>query len=258
MHRYSSRNARFIPQRTFAVVVVHAVFHKARLSSRHARAFPCSFHHDAVFHNARLSSRHARCVPQSTVEFPINITRLQFSSCMLCSTMHDCRFCHDAVFHNVLLQFSSHTPCSTMHGWVLVMTLCSIMYRWSSRHDAVFLNTRLSSRHACCVTQCTVASFVMYAVYHNAQLSCRHARCVARCTVEFSFQNARLQFSSCTLCSTMHGWVLLMYAVFLVAPLSSRFTMHCCNSRHARYVPQYTVAVLDMLAVCHNAQLQFS
>ena len=107
-----------------------------------------------------------------------------------------------------------------------------------------------NSRHARCVPPCTVAvlvmmlcstmyrcSFlVMHAMFHNARLSSRHARCVPRSTVEFSFHNALLQFSSCTLCSTIHS----------------------CSSRHARCVPQCAVSVLIMHAVFHNAPLQFS
>ena len=147
--------------------------------------------------------------------------------------MHGWVLVTHAVFHNTPLQFSSCILYSTMHG-------CS------PRHDAVF---------------------------HNERLSSRHARCVPHCTIEFSFQNAKLQFSSwccipqcmvefssCTLCSTMHGWVLdphytfavlVMHALFHNRPFKfSSFTlhstMHGCSSRHARCVPQCTVAVLVM------------
>ena len=158
------------------------MFHNARLSSRH----------DTVLHNVPLQFSSLGCVPQYTVEF---------TSCTLCSTMHRCISRHArsvtqctvadlvmyGVFHNALLscrharcvprrtvEFSSCMLCSTMHGLVFV-------------------------------PKCMVAVLVMHAVFHNARLSSRHARCVPRSTVEFSFHITLLQFSSCTMCSTMRG-----------------------------------------------------
>ena len=98
----------------------------------------------------------------------------------------------------------------------------------------------------------------MQSVFHDARLCSRHARSVPQCTLEFSFHNAWLQFSSCTLCSRMHGSVIVMHAMFHVAPLSSCLTIHDCISRHARCVPQCIVAVLVMQSMFHNAQWQFS
>ena len=177
MHRYSTRQARCIPQCTVAVLVMHT-----------------------VFHNARLQFSSGRCVPQWTVEF---------SSCTLCSKFHGWVFVPKCTVAVLIM-----TLCSTMHGRVLVMlavfhnawlssrstlhgcssrhtrcvpqctvefsfhnaplqfssaTLCSTMHGCSSRHDAVLHNARLEFSLWRCVPQYTVAVLIEHAVFHNAR-----------------------------------------------------------------------------------------
>ena len=211
-----------------------AVIRNECLSSRHASAHRCSSHHDAVFHNARLSSRHAHCVTQCTVEFSIHITRLQFSSCKMCSTMHGCSSRHDAVFHNERLS-SRNARC---------VPECTVELSSCTREPLQF-----SSWH--CVPQCTVAVLVMHAVFHNARLSSqstlhdcssRPARYVPQCTFAVLVM---------TLCSTMNGWVLVMHARTVAVLIMTLFsTVH-----DWLLDPHYTVAVLIMHAVFHNARL---
>ena len=147
---------------------------------------------------------------------------LQFSSCTLCSTMHGCSSRHARCVPECTVAVLVMTLCPTMKGWVLDMLAVFHNARFSSRSNlhgcsspharcvpkctvavlvthAMFHNAQLSF-NARSVTQCTVAGIVMHAVFHNARLRSRHARCVPRCTV---------MFSTCTLCSTMHGWVLV-------------------------------------------------
>ena len=156
MHRYSTGNARSIPQCTVAVLVMHT-----------------------VFHNTRLQFSSGRCVPQWTVEF---------SSFTLCSTLHGWDFVQQCTVAVLIM-----TLCSTMHGRVpqrkvavlITHAVFSTMNGCSSRHDAVLHNARLQYLSWRCVPQCTVVELIEHAVFHNARLSSRY---------DAVFHNAWLSF----------------------------------------------------------------
>ena len=286
------------------VLIMQAVFLNAPLQFSScaicSTIYRCSFRNDAVFHKARLSSRH---------DAVFHNAPLKFSSGMLCSTMHNrvlvMTLCQQCIVPILVMMLCSTmlgwglvpqctvavfvmTLCSTMHGCSSCYarcvpqctvefsscTLCSTMHRYSSRHDDVFYKARLSwvmtlcsimlrcsSRQARYVPQCTVELSSWLCVPHCTVVVLVMMLCSTMhgwvLVMHHGFHNALLHFSSCTLCYTMHGSVLVMHAVFhharavLLMTLCSK--MHICSSRDARCVPQWSVEFS-----IHNAPLKFS